>query len=229
MLLNPTGGILGGDVLTTRVELAAGAHACLTTPSATRVYRTSRHSALQETRINLAKGAALESLPDHVIPSAGASFRQHLCVNFAPGARAILFDSFAAGRIAHGERWKFRDFDSRTEIFLEGKPVYLNRTLVEPFRRSPPECIALDEFNYVANAILVADEFQDWPRLLSELAAALDSLPAIYGGVSLLAHSGCVVRFLARTASDLVEANAALWKAARPLLLGKPAFDLRKY
>ncbi len=40
MLLNPTGGVLGGDRLETRVRLGAGSRVCLTTPSATRVYRS---------------------------------------------------------------------------------------------------------------------------------------------------------------------------------------------
>jgi len=39
-MLNPTGGLVGGDRLVIDVGVGAGAHACLTTPSATKVYRT---------------------------------------------------------------------------------------------------------------------------------------------------------------------------------------------
>ncbi|HZN50301.1 MAG TPA: urease accessory protein UreD, partial [Methylomirabilota bacterium] len=39
-ILNPTGGLVGGDRLSIDVEATADAHAVLTTPSATRVYRT---------------------------------------------------------------------------------------------------------------------------------------------------------------------------------------------
>src|SRR5262245_28212945 len=39
-VLNPTGGLVGGDRLVVDVRLGPGAHACLTTPSATKVYRT---------------------------------------------------------------------------------------------------------------------------------------------------------------------------------------------
>src|SRR5262249_59862596 len=38
-LLNPTGGVLGGDQLHTAGELGPGSHVCLSPPSATRVYR----------------------------------------------------------------------------------------------------------------------------------------------------------------------------------------------
>ena len=229
MLLNPTGGVFGGDFLSTRIRLDDGARVCLTTPSATRVYRTLRDPSVQETHIEIGEGAALELLPDHVIPHAGAGFHQLLRVDLARTGRAIFFDSFAAGRIAHGERWMFREFDSRTEIFLSGRPLFLNRTLIEPHLRPPAGFFVLEKSHYVANAVFVAGDFDAWPQLLAALHAALSSQLGIYGGASLLARYGCIVRFLARTASDLAEANTALWSAARPVLLGIPAFDLRKY
>ena len=229
MLLNPTGGVLGGDSLSTSVRLGSGAHACLTTPSATRVYRTSRLPAVQETTIHAGENAVLEYLPDHVIPHAGSSFRQLLRVNLSSSSRAILFDSFAAGRIAHGERWQFRDYDSRMEIFAADEPVFVNRTWIEPRLRVPQDFAGLEGFDYVAGVIFAGGDFTEWKPLADALWSLLAERPGIYGGVSLFARGGCIARFLARTASDLAETNLALWTAARPLLLGKPAFDLRKY
>src|SRR5262249_27872332 len=72
MLLNPTGGVLGGDHLDTRVRVGASAHACLTTPSATRVYRSPGEPARQRVVATVAAGARLEYVPDHLIPSPGA-------------------------------------------------------------------------------------------------------------------------------------------------------------
>jgi urease accessory protein len=67
ILLNPTGGVLGGDHLVTEIVQQSGTHVCLTTPSATRIYRTCERPAILETTIRLGEGAALEYLPDHVI------------------------------------------------------------------------------------------------------------------------------------------------------------------
>src|SRR6202049_467210 len=53
MLLNPTGGVLGGDHLVTEIIQEAQTRVCLTTPSATRVYRTSEQPAILETVIKL--------------------------------------------------------------------------------------------------------------------------------------------------------------------------------
>lgn len=229
MLLNPTGGVLGGDHLVTEIIQEAGTHVCLTTPSATRIYRTSRRPALLETTIRLGEGAALEYLPDHVIPHDRSALRQTLRVEMAAGSRAILLDSMASGRVAHGERWSFTDMDSRTEVFLCGKPAFINRTRIVPASRNPREIGLLEEFDYMSCVGLFADGFENWHAVASAMDAELARAPQVLGGVSLVSRGGCVVRFLARSASDMTSLNRKLWDAGRELVLQAPAFDHRKY
>src|SRR5260370_12068755 len=84
MMLNPTGGVLGGDHLVTEIVQEPGTHVCLTTPSATRIYRTLEKPAILETVIRIGEGAALEYFPDHVIPHEGSALRQSLRVKMTP-------------------------------------------------------------------------------------------------------------------------------------------------
>src|ERR1700720_2058830 len=89
LLLNPTGGVLGGDRLETEVSLGPGSRVCLSTPSATRVYRSPEHPAVQRVSITLGAGATLEWLPDHLIPSPGARLRQATEVTMASDATLL--------------------------------------------------------------------------------------------------------------------------------------------
>ncbi len=229
MLLNPTGGVLGGDRLVTEIILEAGTHACLTTPSATRIYRTSEHPAILETTIRVGDGATLEYLPDHVIPHAGSALHQSLRVEMAPGSRAIVLDAMACGRQAHGERWNFREMLSRTEIQVCGRPAYINCTRIVPAAMQPDQFGLMQDFDYMACLALFADGFPRWREVVSAMNAVLDGQPGVHGGASLLWTGGCVVRFLARSASDMTHANQRLWDAAREHVLGLPTFDPRKY
>ena len=61
-------------------------------------------------------GAIVEWVPDHTIPSAGAALRQSFDVEVADGARLILIDAFAAGRVARGEAWRFALLDSALTV-----------------------------------------------------------------------------------------------------------------
>jgi urease accessory protein len=229
LLLNPTGGVLGGDRLLTRIALERDTHVCLSTPSATRVYRTTGAPSMQETWIEMAEGATLEYVPDHVIPHAGSQFRQHLRLDMEAGGRAILFDAMAAGRLAHGERWKMTELDSAMEIFLRGKRVYLNRTRVRPSMLAPERFGLMEEFGYLASFVLIADGFDGWPEIIASMNETIAARPRVFGGASLLARAGCAVRLLAKSAVDLTDAATALWAASRSALLGLPPAELRKY
>lgn len=229
MLLNPTGGVLGGDHLVTEIVLEEEAHVCLTTPSATRVYRTLERPAILETVIRLGEGATLEYLPDHVIPHAGSSLRQSLRVELARGSRAILLDSMASGRVAHGERWNFSEIDSRTEVFSCGRPAYINRTRIVPGVRRPDQPGLMQGFDYMACLSIFADGFTRWTEVCAALNAEIENLPSIRGGASTLSRGGSVARFLARTAPDMTQVNQKLCDAARELVAALPRFDHRKY
>lgn len=81
-LIHPPGGIVGGDALGLHATLGRRAHALLTTPGATRFYRSSGPVARQDQALYLEDGAALEWLPQETIyfnrANAEASTRIHL-------------------------------------------------------------------------------------------------------------------------------------------------------
>ena len=229
MLLNPTGGVLGGDHLVTEIAQQAGTHVCLTTPSATRIYRTVEKPALLETTIRLEEGTTLEYFPDHVIPHISSALRQSLHIEMARGSRAIILDSMASGRVAHGERWSFTEMDSQTEVFLCGHPTYINRTRIVPATNRPNRFGWMQEFDYISSMGLFADGCKSWKEICTAINDELKSIANIRGGAALLSRDGCMVRFLALSASDMTEAQKRLWDVAREDLLHLPPFDHRKY
>jgi len=229
MLLNPTGGVLGGDHLITDIVQEAETHVCLTTPSAARIYRTAEKAALLETVIRLGEGATLEYFPDHVIPQAGSALHQSLRIEMARGSRAIILDSMASGRVAHGERWSFTEVDSRMEVYACGRPAYINRTRIVPGKNRPDRLGWMGEFDYMSCMGLFADGFERWKEVAAALNEELNSVPNVRGGATLVSRGGCVARFLARSASDMTLANKKLWDAARAQVAGLPPFDHRKY
>jgi urease accessory protein len=71
VLLHPPGGIVGGDRLAIELNLAAHTHALLTTPGATRFYRSAGEAATQTLGAQVADGARLEWLPLETIAHSG--------------------------------------------------------------------------------------------------------------------------------------------------------------
>jgi urease accessory protein len=229
MLLNPTGGVLGGDHLVTEVVQEAETRVCLTTPSATRIYRTAEKPAILETTIRLGERASLEYFPDHVIPHAGSALRQSLRIEMSRGSRALILDSLASGRVAHGERWAFAEIDSRMDVTVCGRPSYINRAKIVPAEKRPERLGWMEDFDYVSCLGLFADGFAGWAQLAAALNGRLSGELNVCGAASLLSRDGCVVRVLARSAPDMTRMNKELWNLGREMLLGLAPLEYRKY
>jgi urease accessory protein len=224
-MLNPTGGVLGGDRLRVDVEVGHGAHACLTTPSATRVYRASAEPATQHVRLALAPGAVAEWVPDHTIPSAGAALRQSLEVDAGEGATLIAIDAFAAGRVARGEAWHFALLDSALTVRDAAGLVLHDRFVLREGERWGGLGFA-EGRPYFATVVVVAvagvDEF------LAGVPDALAAIAGATGGAARLPRRGALVRCLAASAPALADTLHALWALARRRVLGLPPLALRK-
>jgi urease accessory protein len=88
-VLHPPGGIVGGDRLHLDVDVQEGAQTLLTTPAATKVYRTAGARALQQQSFAVEQGAALEWLPSENILHDGAAIDLRTAVHLAADARFI--------------------------------------------------------------------------------------------------------------------------------------------
>ncbi|EHR70264.1 urease accessory protein UreH [Burkholderiales bacterium JOSHI_001] len=103
VLVHPPGGLVGGDTLDLTLKLGAGSHALLTTPGATRFYRSQGETALQRVQATLADGARLEWLPQETLAHAGCLAENRMQFDLAPGAQMLGWDVLALGLPASGQ------------------------------------------------------------------------------------------------------------------------------
>ena len=127
VLVHPPGGMVGGDRLEIEATLQAGAHALVTTPSATRYYRSTGAPASQQALLRVAAGARLEWLPLETLAYRGCHAHNGVQLHLAPGAEAMGWDVLALGLPAAGQ-----PFDSgRFHQHLELPGVWLERGTVD--------------------------------------------------------------------------------------------------
>jgi urease accessory protein len=228
VLLNPTGGLLGGDTLTTSVDVGAGARVCLTTPAATQVYRATGAASRQRLSVRVGAGGVFEHLPDHVIPSPGARLVQETSVELGPAATALALESWAAGRVARGEAWGFDVMDT-TLTLRDPRGLLLHDRARLDGRASAWARRAAEDRAYVATFAVARAAPTDWAELAGRLQRIVDDAgTAVLGGASALGRGGAVVRFLADSAPALSGLAVALWTASRRALLGMSPPPLRK-
>jgi len=123
VLVHPPSGLVAGDRLDISVQVDAGAHGLVTTPGATRFYRSEGEPAVQDARLVLAENARLEWLPMEALCYSGCQAENRLQLRLAPGAQAMGWDVTALGLPAANQPFVAGHLQQHLE--LEG--VWLER------------------------------------------------------------------------------------------------------
>jgi urease accessory protein len=232
LLVNPSGGLVGGDHLSIDLSIGPGAHALISTPSATRVYRSLSQEAVQEVAITVAEEGILEWMPEHAIPFAGSRFRQRIDVRLGHGATLILWDAVASGRIAHGERWQFASLDNHIQIALPSQAAVGEHYALAPGARMGGVG-TVEAWDYIGSLFIIGDAVSAtrWTSLEAALWDVLETQGGrdVLGGVSQPSVPGLVVKLVARSAPVMTHVLMELWTAVRQVLWQLPPAILRKY
>jgi urease accessory protein len=97
VLVHPPSGLVGGDTLDMQVSVGPGAHGLVTTPGATRFYRSEAGLATQQVKAQVAAGGRLEWLPLEAIAYNGCDALNRAEFDLAPGAEMMAWDITALG------------------------------------------------------------------------------------------------------------------------------------
>ena len=226
VLVHPPGGLVGGDTLDITATVGPGAHGLVTTPGATRFYRSTGERALQRTHLTLAEGARLEWLPLEALCYNACNAENHLTLNLAPGAECMGWDVTALGLPHAGQ-----PFDTgRFVQHIEAPGRWLERGVIDAAdHRLLESPLGLAGQRCMASLFFVTGRPLDRARR----DTALDAARAVMDAHALKATAGAtspngqvvVVRALApqvEPAMQLLRQVRAAWRAALWQLCAEP-------
>jgi len=224
VLVHPPGGLVGGDVLEIDVEVGSGAHALITTPGATRFYRSLGETALQALAARVADGARFEWLPLETLCYRRTQAENRMRFELAPRAEMIGWDVLALGLPASGEL--FDEGRYTQQIELPG--VWLERGTVDGQDRQ-----LLDSpLGFAGHSVLATMWFASGSafapaRREALLEAAREQLEAHAlrdtAGATAPHDELVVLRVLAHRVEPAMELLTGVWKRWRELAWGLPA------
>ena len=131
VLVHPPGGLVGGDTLDIKVTASDAAHGLITTPGATRFYRSNGERAIQHTHIRLNDQARLEWLPLEAIAYNQCLAENKLTLSLAPQAEFMGWDVTAFGLPLAGQPFESGEFLQHIEVpgvWLERGHIKANDT-----------------------------------------------------------------------------------------------------
>lgn len=220
-LVHPPGGIVPGDALEIEVDTLPGAHGLLTTPAATKVYRSDGRRATLSQTLRAGSAAVLEWLPQETIVFDGARGELDTRVDLAPDATFLGWDIVCLGRRAAGERFQAGECRQSFELWCEGRPRLIERnsyqgevlraacglrgaSVLGLFVAASPPSATLD-----SDALL--GELRGFPVSRGELLSATR------------VNQILVVRYLGHDLEHCRRSFERVWHTVRPLLVGRAA------
>lgn len=228
VLVHPPGGLVGGDTLEVAITGAAGSHGLVTTPGASRFYRSEGAPARQSVQVRLAAGARLEWLPLEAIYYSGCVAENRLLLRLEPGAEVLGWDVSALGLPQANQPFE----RGRVLQHLELEGAWLERGVVAADdRRLMDGPLGLAGHRCMGTLFFAAGS--DIPRerresLLEAARAVLEAHPlAATAGATAPGPQVVVVRVLAPLVEPALQLLKAVRRAWRPLLWGVPPTEPR--
>lgn len=215
-ILHPPGGVVGGDELDIDIKVDEHAHALVTTPGATKFYRSNGATARQ--RIQLKVNGTLEWLPQENIAFNGAQFVQETRIELTRDARFIGSEIHCFGRPANGESFQHGDARISLKLSREGKPLQIENTRVNPESGlNGPACLRAYPVTGIAYATPVT---RDQLKLIRD--SICESSPGDYFALTLIGDV-LIARFLGANTRLAQKRFHLLWENLRPMVISRPA------
>lgn len=217
-LLHPPGGVVGGDRLDIRVDMAAASQALLTSPGSTKCYRSAGVRATLSQQLTLAEGASLEWFPQENIFFSGARVRVETHINLAADARFMGWEINCMGRPESDEQFLTGEYASRLQITRAGHPLLRECQRVN-HRHALQSASGLRGHPIQALFIATpceASHLAICRKILAQGGASRTVAATLVDGVLLL-------RALGHQIEPLRQQLILLWQALRPCLLARPA------
>lgn len=194
-VVNPTAGMFDGDELHMDVKVDQGSHLVLTTPSASRVFRSRNgQAALMRQKFIVGAGSMLEFMPEPLIPHAGSVYDQGTEIHLATDATLLFFEWLAPGRVASGEAFEFAKIAWSTDIWREEILSVRERYRLSQDNTSLSPMKLVHEASHYLGCFIAGDF-----AFPTEEVEALQS-PACHLGWSALAGGGWTVKALCEDA-----------------------------
>ncbi len=222
VIVHPPGGIAGGDRLEIDAALEPGALALITTPGATRWYRSAGPEATQTVRLRVAAGATLEWLPQETIFFESCRARNRIEFDVESGARLLAWEIACLGRVRSSERFARGDAFQSLCLIVDGRLRWTERGRLVAGSRALGSIVGLGGHSVFGTLLASA------PGLDAGLAAACrEPRPAIGEGAVTLLPDALVARYLGPSAESARDYFLALWRVLRPALLQREALEPR--
>lgn len=215
-ILHPPGGVVGGDQLHTNIDIEERAQALLTTPGATKFYKSQGYFACQQQTLKLDNEASLEWLPQENIYFHGAKVVMRTQIHLAETARLIAWETHCLGLPANGQQFTEGELRLDFALLRNERPIVLERMNINESR-------SLSITGLRGNSVMAMFVATPSDNAILTLARkVLESYSNLLIAATLV-EDCLLVRYLGNSTAQCRTIFTKLWMVLRPVILEREA------
>lgn len=212
-MLHPPGGVVGGDILTVNASSEEGAAGLVTTPGATKFYRSKTSGSSVSQTLNLL-GGSLEWFPQENIFYNGCIADLSTTIDIHDNAAVALWDIQCFGRPAGKELFQTGSVTNQLKLIVDDEPIFLDRLVVNDSH--PISQRSVLNSHPVTGTLLINKMTKDTCALAQ---TALKDMPEFF---VTLVDSLLIVRYIGNNVEQTKSGFIRVWKQLRYLLNQNP-------
>lgn len=217
-VLHPPGGIVGGDRLHIALKADAGCNVLITTPGATKFYRSANKEAVQQQYVRVCDNAVVEWLPQDSIFFPGANARVTTRIELESSSRLIGWEILCLGLPAVNEHFASGSLLAGLEVYRCGAPLLLDRLrILEDKDLARPA--GLRSFPVSATLVATVEAGATAKVLLERVRSIPPEEKKALSGLTLM-DGLLVVRYLGHATFAARDFFIRIWKELRPIVTG---------
>ncbi len=225
VIIHPPAGIAGGDTLDIQVAVGKECHVVLSTPSATKWYKSFKNPATQDIRFDLGEDSKLDWLPQENLFFKGSSSNVLTKLSLPSSASFIGWDAMMLGRHASGEEWSSGHIHMLNEIRRDGSLIWIENGHIDAEDKYPRSLPQLGPWPVCATLWAVGPNCSN--ALIDMFAEMMPWTDSLRAGVTLMPQGVLLVRAVSNDIEMVRNFMIDVWAKLRPIVHGVPAQPLR--
>jgi urease accessory protein len=204
MMQTASAGILKGDTQEMHFVVEDNAKMELLSQSFEKLHKMDGGSARRDTTIKVGKNALFKYSPLPTIPFYDSGFDSTIHAELEDdSSQLILLEVLSGGRIAYGEEFVYRFYNSHITVRKGGKLIYNDNAQYNPSEMDMKSLGMYEGFTHMATLLFI--NMKDKASDLEKIRGMIDENEKVEGGASIIQSGDTSVKLLGRSAQDLFD------------------------
>lgn len=214
-LIHPPGGIVGGDTLNLTAELNEHSHALITTPTATKFYRSNGNQASQSQNILLEKNAILEWLPQETIYYNDSYASSNTRISTSINNKFFAWEIQCLGLPAQKEFFDSGNCRQKLEIWHDSLPILIETNHLVGGDKLLSSNWGMQGFTSIGTFIVSENGNIISREAIKKLSQKYEGLSTAFTSI----NGVFVIRAMSACTEKIKEYFIHIWKTLRPQIL----------